>query len=148
MHNFLAALIIIPIITWYSMFGVLDRNYKIVQHDVENIVYTYTQIGAKKGLLYKSVYEEMCSKLDKYGEYEIYLSAEKFEGKETDPFLMEGWSIINMDLRDQDYDLLNIIVIYTKRHPVSIMYEISVLGTSNGNKYDFRVSGKACAYIQ
>ncbi|MFZ5352211.1 MAG: hypothetical protein ACOZCL_05740 [Bacillota bacterium] len=147
MQNYLAALIIIPVITWYSMFGVLDRNYKLAQQDIENTVYTYTQIAAKKGVIYKSVFDEMCSKLDKYGEYEVYLKAERFE-ESAEVIKLEGWSIIDADLRNQGYDLINITVVYTKRHPVSVLYEYSVFGTPNGKKYDFRLTARACSYIQ
>ncbi len=148
MQNFFAALIIIPILTWYSMFGVLDRNYTMAQQEVENTVYKYTQIAAKKGVLYKSVYDELCSKLDKYGEYEVYLSAERFDGTASSPLKLEGWDIIDLDLRSNNYDLINVIVVYRKRHPVSVMYEFSVFGVPNGKQVDFKLFGKACSYVQ
>ncbi len=148
MQNFLAALIIIPIITWYSMFGVLDRNYKIAQQDVENIVYTYTQIAAKKGVLYEPIYDEMCSKLEKYGLFEVYISTEKFDQTTGSISKIEGWEIIDTNIREQGYDLINVTVVYHKRHPISVMYEYSVFGSANGRKYDFRLFGKASSYIQ
>lgn len=147
MDNFWPVLIILPIFTWYSMFTVLDRNYTIAQQDVENIVYEYTQIAGKKGLLYEEILKEMEDKLDKYGSYEIYLSAEKFDGG-TEPVVIEGSTVVDMDLRAQGYDLINVTVLYTKRHPVSIMYEYSVFGTPNGNTYDFALFGNATSYIR
>lgn len=147
MQNFWAVLVVLPIFTWYSMFTVLDRNYTLEQQDVENIVYQYTQIAAKKGVLYKSVYDEMNAQLDKYGSHEVYISAEKFVGSAS-PVKIKDSAVIDSALRDSGYDLLNITVVYTKRHPVSILYEYSIFGTPNGNSYDFTLFGKASSYIR
>jgi hypothetical protein len=147
MHNFWAVLVVLPIFTWYSMFTVLDRNYTIAQQDVENIVYQYTQVAAKKGILFDSVLIDMEEQLSKYGEYEVFIKAEKFQ-ENSEPFILEGMTAVNYDLRKQGYDLINIIVIYKKRHPVSIMYEYSVLGAPNSKSYDFTLFGKASSYIR
>lgn len=147
MQNFWAVLVVLPIFTWYSMFTVLDRNYTIAQQEVENIVYQYTQIAAKKGVLYRSVLEEMDQNLSKYGEHEIYITAEKFVGSD-EPVTLEGWQAVDAELREQGYDLLNITVTYTKRHPVSVMYEYSVFGTPNNKSYSFVLFGKASSYIR
>ncbi|MDF2522286.1 MAG: hypothetical protein K0R84_2914 [Clostridia bacterium] len=146
MHNFWAALLVLPIFTWYSMFTVLDRNYTLAQQDVENIVYQYTQIAAKKGILYEEVLEEMDKNLSKYGEHEIYISAESFSG-DGEPERLEAWDVVDTDLREQGYDLINISVIYDERHPVSVMYEYSVFGTPNGETRNFSLFGKASSYI-
>lgn len=146
MHNFWAALLVLPIFTWYSMFTILDRNYTLAQQDVENIVYQYTQIAAKKGILYEEVLEEMDKNLSKYGEHEIYISAESFSG-DGEPERLEAWDVVNADLREQGYDLINISVIYDERHPISVMYEYSVFGTPNGETRDFSLFGKASSYI-
>lgn len=146
MHNFWAALLVLPIFTWYSMFTVLDRNYTLAQQDVENIVYQYTQIAAKKGILYEEVLEEMDKNLSKYGEHEIYISAESFSG-DGEPERLEAWDVVDTDLREQGYDLINISVIYDKRHPVSVLYEYSVFGTPNGETRNFSLFGKASSYI-
>jgi hypothetical protein len=129
------------------MFTVLDRNYTMAQQDVENIVYQYTQIAAKKGVLYQSVLDEMDKHLNKYGDYEINITAEKFVGN-NEPVVMEGSSTIDAELRESGFDLLSITVIYKKRHPVSIMYEYSVFGTPNGSRYDFTLFGNASSYIR
>lgn len=147
MQNFWAVLVVLPIFTWYSMFTVLDRNYTMEQQDVENIVYQYTQIAAKKGVLYQSVLDEMERHLNKYGEHEIYITAEKFVGN-NEPQVIEGLSTIDAGLRESGFDLLNITVIYNKRHPVSIMYEYSVFGTPNNKSYNFTLFGKASSYIR
>lgn len=148
MHNFWAALLVLPIFTWYSMFTVLDRNYTLAQQDVENIVYQYTQVAAKKGILYKTVLEEMDENLSKYGEHEIFITAEKFDGN-TEPTKLESWDVVDKDLRDMGYDLINVTVIYDKRHPVSVMYEYSVFGTPTGigQSRNFSLFGKASSYI-
>jgi hypothetical protein len=147
MHNFWAVLVVLPIFTWYSMFTVLDRNYTLAQQDVENIVYQYTQIAAKKGILYESVLSDMEEQLSKYGDYEMFLEAERFEsGGES--VLLEGMTMVNHDLRKQGYDLISITVIYNKRHPVSILYEYSIFGVPNSKSYDFTLFGKASSYIR
>ena len=61
MEKFWASLLVIPIFMWYSFHAVLDRDFRIRQQTVENIVYQYTQVAAKKGALYSSVYNEMAS---------------------------------------------------------------------------------------
>lgn len=147
MQNFWAVLVVLPIFTWYSMFSVLDRNYTIVQQDVENIVYEYTQIAGKKGMLYPSVFEEMDSRLSKYGEHEIYISAEKYFGGAA-PAKLEGFAAVGADLRAQGYDLINITVLYTKRHPVSVMYEFNVFGVPVGENHNFTLFGNASSYIR
>ncbi len=148
MQNFWAALLVLPVFTWYSMFTVLDRNYTLAQQDVENIVYQYTQIAAKKGMLYKNVLEEMDENLSKYGEHEIFITAEKFE-EGTEPTKIEAWDVVDEDLREMGYDLINVTVTYNKRHPVSVMYEYSVFGTptGTGRSYEFCLFGKASSYI-
>ncbi|OGO78083.1 MAG: hypothetical protein A2Y23_15485 [Clostridiales bacterium GWB2_37_7] len=147
MQNFWAVLVVLPIFTWYSMFTVLDRNYNLAQQDVENIVYRYTQIAAKKGVLYQSVLEEMEKQLSKYGEYEIYISAEKFLGND-EPTVIEGWDAVDVGLRAEGYDLLNVTVQYNKHHPVSILYEYSVFGAQNSKSYNLTLFGKASSYIR
>lgn len=147
MQNFWAVLVVLPIFTWYSMFTVLDRNYTMAQQDVENIVYQYTQIAAKKGILYESVLSDMEEQLSKYGNYEIFIKAERFEGN-SEPVALEGMNTVNYDLREQGYDLISVTVIYSKRHPVSVMYEFSVFGTPNNKSYNFTLFGKASSYIR
>ena len=147
MQNFWAVLVVLPIFTWYSMFTVLDRNYTLAQQDVENIVYQYTQIAAKKGILYESVLLDMEEQLSKYGNYEIFVKAEKFEGN-GEPVILDGKEIVNYDLRKQGYDLISITVLYNKRHPVSVMYEYNVFGTPNSKSYTFTLFGKASSYIR
>jgi hypothetical protein len=147
MHNFWAVLVVLPIFTWYSMFTVLDRNYTLAQQDVENIVYQYTQIAAKKGMLYESVLSDMEEELSKYGDHEMFLKAERYEG-DGEPVILDGMTIVNTDLRKQGYDLISITVIYNKRHPVSILYEYSIFGVPNSNSYDFTLFGKASSYIR
>jgi hypothetical protein len=129
------------------MFTVLDRNYTMEQQDVENIVYQYTQIAAKKGVLYQSVLDEMEKQLSKYGEHQIYITAEKFVGN-NEPYTIEGLSTIDTGLRESGFDLLNITVVYNKRHPVSIMYEYGVFGTPTNISYNFTLFGKASSYIR
>ena len=147
MQNFWAVLVVLPIFTWYSMFTVLDRNYAIAQQDVENIVYQYTQVAAKKGILYRSVLEEMDKKLNKYGEHEMFITVEKFVDS-AESIKLEGWQVVDEELREQGYDILNVTVVYTKRHPVSVMYEYTVFFTPNHKRNDLVLFGKASSYIR
>jgi hypothetical protein len=89
----------------------------------------------------------MEEQLSKYGNYEMYIKAERFEGN-GEPIILEGMTTVNYDLRKKGYDLISITVIYDKRHPVSIMYEYSVFGTPNSKNYNFTLFGKASSYIR
>lgn len=148
MRQFWAMTIIIPMLMWYVLFGVLDRNYDMKQKDVENIIYTYTQIAVKKGELYKTVYDEMCKKLNRYGSYEVYITAERYTDAPTDPTKLEGYTVIDTGLREQGYDLLTISVIYDKPDPITAMYNMTSLMTPRANAYDFRLAGTSSMYIQ
>lgn len=145
MEDFIPAIIIIAILTWFTFTISLTYNFDIVQQDVENIVFQYTQIAAKKGILHESVYDEMIKKLDKYGSFNIYLKAEKFDGSIVTE--LEGESIINRDLRAEGYDLLTIAVVAHKKHPVNLLYSLNMFMVPNGKDLDIRLFGKACVAL-
>jgi hypothetical protein len=148
MEKFWASLLVIPIFTWYSFHAVLDRDFKIRQLAVENIVYQYTQVAAKKGALYSSVYNEMQDKLSRFGVFDIYVSAEKFTGTNDIPETIDGSEIIGRDLRSTGYDIINIYVESQNEHPLGRLYEITPFGTKSGAEADIRYFAKASVYIQ
>ena len=148
MEKFWASLLVIPIFTWYSFHAVLDRDFRIRQQAVENIVYQYTQIAAKKGVLYNSVYNEMEDRLSRFGDFAISLTAERFTGMSDTPELMEGSDIIGRNLRSEGFDIINIYAESTNEHPLGRLYEITPFGTKSGAEADIRYFGKASVYIQ
>mgnify|MGYP001166079138 CR=1 FL=1 len=148
MEKFWAALLVIPVFTWYSFHAVLDRDFRIKQQLVENTVYQYTQIAAKKGALYESVYDEMTDKLLKFGEFKISITAERFTGTNDIPEVISGSDIVGRDLRAEGYDIINVYVEYLKEHPLGRLYELTPFSTRSGIEADIRHFAKASVYIQ
>lgn len=148
MEKFWASLIIIPIFTWYSFQAVLDRDFKIKQQAVENIVYQYTQIAAKKGALYDSVYMELEKRLSRYGVFEITLSAERYGSAGSTPEVITGSEVINRQLRSEGYDIINIYAECYNEHPLGRLYELTPFGSRSGVEADIRHFAKASVYIQ
>ena len=148
MEKFWASILVIPIFTWYSFHAVLDRDFRIKQQAVENIVYQYTQIAAKKGTLYASVYNEMEKRLSRFGTFDIIVTAERFTGDSNTPEIIEGADIIGKDLRSEGFDIINIYAESINRHPLGRLYEITPFGTRSGAEADIRYFGKASVYIQ
>jgi hypothetical protein len=148
MEKFWASLLVIPIFMWYSFHAVLDRDFKIRQQAVENIVYQYTQVAAKKGVLYNSVYDEMKNKLYKHGIFEISVTAEKFTGTSDIPEIIADTEVIGKDLRSKGYDIINIFVESENEHPLGKLYEVTPFGTKSGVEADIRYFAKASVYIQ
>lgn len=148
MEKFWASLLVIPIFMWYSFHAVLDRDFKIRQQTVENIVYQYTQVAAKKGALYNSVYNEMEDRLSKFGEFDISVTAEKFTGTGDTPKVIEDSEVIGKNLRSEGYDIINIYAESRNEHPLGRLYEVTPFGTKSGAEADIRYFGKASVYIQ
>jgi hypothetical protein len=148
MEKFWASLLVIPIFMWYSFHAVLDRDFRIRQQTVENIVYQYTQVAAKKGALYNSVYNEMEDRLSRFGVFDISVTAEKFTGISDTPEIIIGSEVIGKDLRSEGYDIINIYVESYNEHPLGRLYEVTPFGTKSGAEADIRHFGKASVYIQ
>ncbi|MGE5629803.1 MAG: hypothetical protein ACM3TR_01760 [Caulobacteraceae bacterium] len=145
MEDFYPAIIVLIILTYFTLCVGLSYSYDIVQQDVENIVFQYTQIAAKKGIMYQSVYDEMISRLDKYGSFTPYIKAEKFSDGSI--YTLEGKQVLDIDLREEGYDLLTITVVYDKKHPVNLVYSLNFFMLPNGKDYDIRLFGKACVAL-
>ncbi|HYE82542.1 MAG TPA: hypothetical protein VEG39_10325 [Clostridia bacterium] len=148
MEKFWASLLVIPIFTWYSFHAVLDRDFKIRQQAVENVVYQYTQVAAKKGVLYDSVYNELESRLSSFGTFDISVTAEKFTGTSDTPEVIEDPEVIGENLRSLGYDIINVYVESRNEHPLGRLYEITPFGTKSGAEADIRHFAKASVYIQ
>lgn len=148
MEKFWASLLVIPVLMWYSFHATLDRDYKIRQQAVENIVYQYTQIAAKKGALYNSVYLELEHKLGSFGVFDIIVSAEKFTAAKDTPEVIADMEVIGKDLRTEGYDIINIYAESQNEHPLGRLYEITPFGTKSGAEADIRYFAKASVYIQ
>lgn len=147
MNRFWAFSLIMPIMMWYVLFGVLDRNYDVALKDVENTIYTYNMIASKKGILNKSILDEMTKKLSKYGPYDMYITAEKYDGGAT-PTKLEGYAVVNTDLRAQGYDLLTINVMYKRPHAVSALYKVTVFMTPQASANELYLFGTSTMYIR
>lgn len=148
MEKFWASILVIPIFMWYSFHAVLDRDFKIRQQTIENIVYQYTQIAAKKGTLYNSVYNELEDKLSRFGVFDINVTAEKFTGTNDSPNVIADLEIVGKNLRLEGYDIINIYVVSQNEHPLGRLYEVTPFGTGSGAEADIRHFAKASVYIQ
>lgn len=148
MEKFWASILVIPIFMWYSYHSVLEQDFRIRQQTVENIVYQYTQIAAKKGSLYNSVYGELERKLEGFGDFSIGVMAEKFSGSNDIPVVITGSQVIGKDLRTDGYDIINIYVESLKEHPLGRLYDITPFGGSSGAGSKIRIFARASVYIQ
>lgn len=148
MEKFWASLLVLPMLLWFSFHSVLERDFRIRQQAVENIVYQYTQIAAKKGALYESVYTELQERLKPFGVFEINVSAEKYPGNSTAPVLITNSEVIGKNLRSDGYDIINIYVECKSEHPISRLYETTPFGSKAVNTCDIRLLAKASVYIQ
>lgn len=148
MEKFWASILVFPILMWYSFHGVLDRDFKIRQQAVENLVYQYTQVAAKKGVLYTSVYSELNDKLSVFGNFDIKVTAEKFTGSAEAPELIKDTEVIGNDLRKQGYDIISIYAESYNSHPLGRLYRMTPFGSASGAEADIRYFAKASVYIQ
>lgn len=148
MEKFWAAILVIPIFMWYSFHAVLDRDFRIKQQTIENTVYQYTQIAAKKGALYNSVYDELQVKLSGFGEFNVIVTAEKFTGTDDDPEVIADMEVIGRELRSEGYDIINVYAEGLEEHPLGRLYELTPFGTKSGAEADIRYFAKASVYIQ
>lgn len=148
MEKFWASILVIPVFMWYSFHAVLDRDFRIRQQTIENVVYQYTQVAAKKGALYNSVYNELESRLASFGTFDINVTAEKFTGTNDIPEIIAGSQVIGKDLRSEGYDIINIYVESQNEHPLGRIYRITPFGAKSGAEADIRYFAKASVYIQ
>ena len=115
---------------------------------MENIVYQYTQIAAKKGILSDNVYLEMQQRLSRYGVFEISATAEKYYDDASTPLIIANTEVFNRDLRGEGFDIINIYVQCTTEHPLGKLYKITPLGNKLDNSHDIKLFGRAAVFIQ
>ena len=118
------------------------RDYQLRQRAVDNIVYNYSQIAGKKGVLNESSYQELVKDLSIYGDFEIRLIAEKFEG--DTPIVLEGESIIDFDLRGNEYDLITIYAEDKEDLFINKVYRSSPMGI----EANYKLYSRGCSFIE
>lgn len=143
MDQFLPATILMMILAWYTSYFVSYSDFDAKQQAVNTITYNYTQLAAKKGQFTGGMKDELISKLSPYGDYEVYVWAEK-DGSSS---YLEGTSVIGADLREGDYDFVNVYVNSTKAHSLTFFYKTAIFGNT-GSSIEMKVSSKASSYIQ
>jgi hypothetical protein len=129
---------------WAMNYELATRNYNTESQAVSNLTYRYTQVAGKKGELSTVVYNEFKKKLAIYGDYEITIVAEKFNEDDTITRL-ENDSVIDLPLRENEFDILTIYVQEKNRHLLSTIFEVSPLGRLES---DIHLAAKASVYIQ
>ncbi len=130
--------------SWAMNYELATRNYNTENQAIGNITYRYTQVAGKKGELNSTIYEELEKKLAIYGDYEITIVAEKFNEDNTITRI-ENESVVDLDLRENDFDILTIYVQDKNKHFLSTVFEVSPLGRLES---DIHLAAKASVYIQ
>lgn len=129
---------------WALNYEFGSRDYTTKQQAINNITYRYTQIAGKKGELNPTIYNELESKLNIYGNFDIKVVAERFNSDDTITKI-EGTDVIGLDLRENEFDILTIFVEDTKKHFLNTVLEVSPLGRVDAN---YKLNGKSSVYIQ
>ena len=144
--GFWVSALIIPILLWFSFFFVLQENFRISQLYVENTVYEYSQLVAKKGTLYEDTFDRMYQKLRKMGEVDVYLSAfrEDAQGQISD----HGYGLLDKDLRQEGYDFFKITVIYKNQHPITAVLNQNFFYGQGLRSSEIKLGASSSCYIQ
>ena len=145
-RGFWVSALIIPILLWFSFFFVLQENFRISQLYVENTVYEYSQLVAKKGTLYKDTFDRMYQKLRKMGEVDVYLSVfrEDPQGQISD----HGYGLLDKDLRQEGYDYFKITVIYKNQHPLTAVLNQNFFHGQGLRSSEITLGASSSCYIQ
>ncbi|HAN09727.1 MAG TPA: hypothetical protein DCP90_03840 [Clostridiales bacterium] len=140
MKDLVAGTIILIVLFGLLSRIVVERDYKIKEIQVEDIVYTYTQVASKKGMLTTSMYKEMSKKLGVMGAFYINIKAEKFFKDSEIPLEIEGEkTIVGVDLRNEGFDILTITAIAKSNHVLNVFY--------NTNRVIYKLNGRASAPV-
>ena len=140
MKDLVAGTIIVIVLFGLLARIVVERDYKIKERQVEDIVYTYTQVASKNGMLSASMYEEMTKKLGALAVFNINVSAEKFVTDSDNPLEIEGTKVIlDKDLRNEGFDILTITAIAKSNHMLNAFY--------NTKRVVYRLNGHASAPV-
>lgn len=146
MEEFIPATILVIIFSWFTSFFVSYSDFDARQHKVDAITYNYTQLAAKKGSLTPAMYSELEKELSKLGEFDIYAWAEKYNSTGTKT-KTEGKPLVGYDLRENDYDILNVSARAKKDHSLTFFYKAATFGPT-GFSSNIRINSQATSYIQ
>jgi len=113
---------------------------------IENTVFEYTQLVAKKGCFYKVTFDEMYGKLKSGGFFDVYLTATK-QGAAGET-IESGYKIIDKNLRGEGYDKFEITVLYRKQHPLTALLKQNFFFGGNGNQGEITLGASSCGFIQ
>lgn len=138
--------LILPILLWYSFFFVLQENYRIQQLYLENTVYEYSQLVAKKGIFHKETFNEMYRKLRTSGEFDLYLTATRQDL--VGAVAESGYLILERDLRQEGYDSFKITVIYKRQHPLTALLSQSFFYGQGSVRGEINLAASSCCMIQ
>lgn len=131
------------ILAWIGILFIGSIDFYVQQEVVNNITYKYTQVSAKKGEVNDTILTEFQEALNKHGEYEIALQAEKIEENAIE--IINDSDLINYDLRDNNYDVITVTVRQVNNHWLGKVFEKSPL---LGMKVETKIQSKSSAYIQ
>ena len=128
---------------WFNINTGLSNDYSTREQAVNNICYRYTQTASDLGVLTQPMFDEFSSKISLYGEFDIKIVAERFEndGSKTQ---LEGSSVIGLDLRENNYQIVSIYAEAKKRHPLSAVYKMFPFNYD----VEYRLIGYSSAYVQ
>lgn len=143
MKEVLGLALIILLVSWNSFRDFGQRDYEIRQNNVSNIVYNFTQVAAKRGTLYESAYDDLEKQLERYGDFEILLRAEKHQADGT-THALENESVVNFDLRKNEYDLITIYVVDKKDLFLNRVYGAYPMNIET----NYKVVSQSCSYIE
>ena len=142
MGDILASTLFLIIMCWVSMFMQGDRDYSTQTQAISNLTYRYTQTAGKKGELTQAIYNKLEKSVSLYGAYDIEIIAEKFEDDNTITRL-EGESVIEYDLRENEFDMLTIYVKAQKQHWLGAVQKVIT-----GEDFNYKIITKSSVYIQ
>lgn len=146
MDQFMPATILFIIFAWGASFFVATSNYDAQIQKANEITYNYTQLAAKKGELTSGMYSELKNSLAKFGEFDIYAWAERHNsnGSKT---IVEGSALLNYDLRENDFDIIQIHARSKKDHALTYFYKMAIFGATSFTS-SIRVNTQAASYVQ
>lgn len=145
MKDAIGITILLIIFTWITLFTQFSLDYNTRQQAIENIVYRYTQVAAKKGEMSSLVYEEMEKKLNLYGEFDIILSAEKFSENDVAEYTND---ILDTNLREEGFDIINVYAQSRKPHLIKIVMHNTPFGDLNKSNTNYYLIAKSSSYVK
>ena len=140
------ATLLFIIFAWGASFFVASSNFDAQTQKATELTYNYTQLAAKKGSLTSTMYNELKTSLSKFGDFDIYAKAERYNSDGTKSTI-EGASLLNYDLRENDYDTLQIHARSSKDHGLTYFYKMAIFGATDFAS-SVRVNTQAASYIQ